>query len=118
MGQAGQRRMEVDVHPYVTVILIKYEWINFQLKDKHQTGFKKLNQIVLRLLYLRLGRGSLAAQMVKESSCNTGDLGLIPGSGRSPGERNGNPLQQSCMENSMDKEVWQATVHGVAKSRT
>lgn len=38
MGQAGQRRMEVDVDPYVTIILIKYEWINFRLKDK-QTGF-------------------------------------------------------------------------------
>ena len=41
----------------------------------------------------------------------------IPGSGRSPGEGNGNPLQYSCLENSMDRGVWQATVHGVAKSR-
>ena len=54
----------------------------------------------------------------KESTCNTGDLGLIPGSGRSPGEENGNPLQYSCLENFMDRGVWQATVHGVAKSRT
>ena len=53
----------------------------------------------------------------KESTCNAGDLGLIPGSGRSPGERNGNPLQYSCLENHMDKEAWQATVHGVASQR-
>ena len=54
----------------------------------------------------------------KESACNAGDLGLIPESGRSPGERNGNPLQYSCLESSMDRGVWQATVHGLAKSQT
>ena len=45
---------------------------------------------------------SLVAQMVKVSACNAGDLGSIPGSGRSPGEGNGNPLQHSCLENPMD----------------
>ena len=54
----------------------------------------------------------------KESACNAGDPCLIPGMGRSPGERNGNPLQYSCLENSMDRGVWLATVHGVAKSWT
>ena len=54
----------------------------------------------------------------KESACNTGDLGSIPGSGRSPGEGNGYPLQYSCLENSMDRAAWQATVHGVPKSWT
>ena len=52
----------------------------------------------------------------KESACNRGDLGLIPGSGRSPGKGNGYPLQYSCLENSMDRGAWWATVHGVAKS--
>ena len=47
----------------------------------------------------------------KESACNAEDLGLIPGLGRSPGEGNGNPLQYSCLENSMDRGAWQATVH-------
>ena len=47
-----------------------------------------------------------------------GDLGSIPGLGRSPGERNGNPLQYSCLENPMDGGAWWATVHGVAKSQT
>ena len=54
----------------------------------------------------------------KASVCNVGDLGSIPGSGRSPGEGNGNPLQYSCLENSMDRGAWWATVHGVAKSWT
>ena len=54
----------------------------------------------------------------KESACNAGDLGLIPGSGRSPGEGNGYPLQCSCLENPMDRGAWWATVHGVAKSQT
>ena len=54
----------------------------------------------------------------KESACNMGDLGSIPGSGRSPGEGNGNPLQYSCLENPMHGEAWWATVHGIAKSWT
>ena len=55
---------------------------------------------------------------VKASACNAGALGSIPGSGRSPGEGNGNPLQYSCLENPMDGGAWWATVHGVAKSLT
>ena len=51
-----------------------------------------------------------------ESVCNVGDPGLIPGSGRSPGEGNGNPLQYFCLENPTDGRAWQATIHGVAKS--
>ena len=54
----------------------------------------------------------------KESACNAGDRGLITRSGRSPREGNGNPLQNSCLEDSMDRGAWQATVHGVAKSWT
>ena len=59
--------------------------------------------------------------MVKNLPVNAGDardLGLIPVSGRSPGEGNGNPLQYSCLDNPMDKEAWQATVHRVVKSWT
>jgi len=47
-----------------------------------------------------------------------GDMSSIPGSGRSPGGRNGNPLQYSCLENSLDRGAWQAIVHGVTKSQT
>ena len=52
----------------------------------------------------------------KESACNTGDPGLIPGPGQFPGERNGYPFQQSFLENSMNRGAWWATVHGVTKS--
>ena len=55
--------------------------------------------------------------MVKKN-CSVGDLGLIPGSGRSPGEGNDNPFQYFCLENSMDRGAWQAPVHGITKSRT
>ena len=51
----------------------------------------------------------------KESACNAGDVGSIPGLGRSPGEGNGNPSQYSCLENPMDGGAWWATVHGVVK---
>ena len=51
----------------------------------------------------------------KESACNAGDVSLIPGSGRSPGEGNGNPLQYSCLGNPVDRGAWQAIVHGAAK---
>ena len=54
----------------------------------------------------------------KASAYNAGDLGLIPGSGRSPGEGNGNPLQYSCLVNTMDRGAWWATVHGITKSWT
>ena len=54
----------------------------------------------------------------KASACNAGDPGSIPESGRSPGEGNGNPLQYSCLDNSMDEGAWWATVHGFAKSWT
>ena len=52
----------------------------------------------------------------KESACNAGDLSFIPGSGKSPGEESGYPLQYSCLENAMDRGVWLSTVYGGTKS--
>ena len=64
----------------------------------------------------------LAQLRGKESTCNaegdTGDMGWIPGSGRSPGGGHGNPLQYSCLQNALDRGAWWATVHGVTKSQT
>ena len=54
----------------------------------------------------------------QESTCNAGDRGLIPGSGRSPEEENGSPLQYACLKNPMDRGVWLATVHSITKSWT
>ena len=60
--------------------------------------------------------GFPGSSVSKESSCSAGDQGSIPGSGRSPGKGNGNPLQYPCLENSMDRRAWQAAVCGVTKS--
>ena len=56
--------------------------------------------------------------MIKNACVNAGDMGLIPGSGRSPGEENCNPLQSSCLENPMDRRAWRAIVSRVAESDT
>ena len=60
----------------------------------------------------------MVAQISKEFACNAGDPGLIPRLGKSPGEGNGYPFQYSCLENSVCRGAWGATVHGVAKSGT
>ena len=62
--------------------------------------------------------GFLGSSAGKESACNAGDSGLIPGLGTSAGEGIGYSVQYSCLENSMDRGAWKATVHGVAKSWT
>ena len=62
--------------------------------------------------------GFPGGSVVKNLPANAGDTGLIPGLARSPGGGNGNAFQYSCLENSMDRGAWRATVHGVAKSRT
>ena len=74
----------------------------------------RLTHIVYIYLYPHMGFPGGSEN--KASACNAGDLGSIPGLGRSPGEGNGNPLQYPCLENPMDRGVWWATVQGVAKS--
>ena len=69
-------------------------------------------------MYLYMHMGFPGGSEVKASAWNAGDLGSIPGLGRSSGEGNGNPLQYSCLENPMEGGGWWGTVHGVAKSRT
>ena len=65
-----------------------------------------------------LSDASQVALVVRNSPASVGDVGSIPGSGRSPGERNSNPVQYSCLENPIDRGAWGATVYGVAKSQT
>ena len=69
-------------------------------------------------MYFKMYLGSPGGSVGKESTCNVEDPGLIPGWERSPRERNGNPLQYSCLENFMDRGAWQATVHELAKNQT
>ena len=63
-------------------------------------------------------KGFPGSSVVKNPPAKTGDTGSIPGSGRSPGEGNGNPLQYSCLGNPTDRRAWRVIVHGMAKSRT
>ena len=66
--------------------------------------------------YLRVSSGFRGGSVVKNLPARAGDMGLIPGLGRSPGGGDSNPLQHSCLENPMDRGAWQATVHGVTES--
>ena len=78
-------------------------------------------KIAIRYCFLSTKKTKLgfpAGSHSKESACNARDPGSIPGLGRSSREGNDNPLQYSCLENPMNREVWQATVHGVTKSWT
>ena len=67
-------------------------------------------------MYVPISLGLPGGSDSKESACNAGDLGLIPGLGRCPAEGNSNPLHYSCLENSMDRGAWQATLHGVSET--
>ena len=77
-----------------------------------------ISLITFLLLYLIRNMGFHGGLVVKNPPANAGDMGSIPGFGRSSSEGNGNPLQYSCLENPMDGAAWQAIVHAVAKSQT
>ena len=82
------------------------------LTEKDEGIDYRINLVVLSLLL-----GFHHTSVSKESACNAGDPGLIPGSERSPGEENGDPLQYSCLEKPTDRGAWQAIVHRVARVR-
>ena len=75
-----------------------------------------MDSVSPRQIFLMFDKNVPDGSDSKESACNMGNLGLIPGWRRSPGEGNDHSLQYSCLENSMDRGAWQATVHGVAES--
>ena len=77
-----------------------------------------MDQVGIKLTLCSMEEGFPGGSDAKEFVCNAGGLGLFCGSERSPGEGNGNPLQYSSLENSMDRETWQATVQGVTKNWT
>ena len=96
-------------------MLISLFWLELFCDFKNQVILLKnvFNLTCSRLLF----GASLVVQLVKDVPASAGDPVSILGSGRSPGERNGNPFQYSCLENPMDREVWWATVHGVTRVR-
>ena len=83
---------------------------------KSGTGLSVNNKHLQMELVLIGNMGFPSGSDYKESACNSGNPGLNPGSRRCPGEGNGNPLQYSFLENSMDRGAWQAIIHGVRKS--
>ena len=92
--------------------------VSIYIKQTNKKENKQTNKKVS--IYIG-GASEVAYQVVKNPPVNVGnagDEGSIPGSARSPEEGNGNPLQNSCLENSMDRRAWQATVHGVTKSKS
>ena len=90
-------------------------WAAIYGVSQSQTQLKRLSSNSnSSIRYIGFPGGSV----VKNPPANAGDAGLIPGSGRSPGELNGNPLQYSCLGNPIDRGAWQATDHRVAKSQT
>ena len=80
-------------------------------------AYKYIFTYTQKSCFLSIYSGFPSSSDGKESAYNAGDLGSIPGSGRSPGEGNGNPLQYSCLGSPMDREVWQATVLGLQSFR-
>ena len=95
-----------------------------QIRQKYKPNYQQIGLPPHSTLSIRRKTKQNSAQLPwwlrggKVSVCNAGDLGSIPGLGRYPGERYGNPLQYSCLENPMDRGAWQATVRGVTKSWT
>ena len=73
------------------------------------------NTLMPWIILKSVNEGFPGSSTVKNPPANSGDVGLIPGSGRCPGEGTGNPLQYSCLGNPMDREAWRATVHGITK---
>ena len=109
----ASRRTPISRLPLDTLIpplFFSFFNINWLLLD--------LDSVLIKTTYLHWWRRLPCSSNGKESACEAGDQGSIPGLGSSSGEGNGNPLQYSCLENSMDRGSWLATVHGVAKSWT
>ena len=109
MGSGRRRRLlPLTAGPLSPVFLTE------RLKSRGSRSKGALTRIYRFIMW---AGASLVAQTV-ESACSAGDVGSIPGLGRSPGKGNRNPLQYPCLENPMDRGVWQGTVHGVTKRRT
>ena len=113
---AGNERLVVihwnyeGQHKYHHNMKLNEHWMDGNRKEVERRG----RAIVGKMTFLGFPGGSDS----KESACNAGDLGLIPGLGRSPREENGNSLQYSCLEKSMNRGAWWAIIHRVAKSQT
>ena len=91
---------------------------SYSLKNSNWQAHLGIGQKHHNMLEFPKGRGFPHSSVSKETACNAGHLGSIPGSGRYSGVGNGNPLQYSRLENPIDRGAWQATVHGIARVNT
>ena len=108
-------RRHSNIQRQVWLSLCGVSWCTQGFVRALQTSLAGIGLILNAISPLLPSLCFLHGSIGKESACNAGDLGLIPGLGRSPGEGNGNPLQYSCLENPMDRGTWQATVHVVTR---
>ena len=129
---SGTRNDKGTSNKWGTAIMKKISSLEFckeqfsyisEMSQHHRQIWKQLDQIVLTYLSVTIAfcRGFPVAQLVKNLPAKAGDtkdIGLIPGLGWSPGERNDHLFQYSCLENSMDRGVWQATATGVTMYQT
>ena len=100
--------------------IVRFKKVNFRVGKLHanfNTCMRKANFALESCIFFFL-TGFPGGSVVKNPPGNTGDMGLIPVSGRPAGERNGNPLEYSCLGNSMDRGAWRTIVHRVANCRT
>ena len=104
--------------PSISLIFTLMNWNSVSIKHQHPISPHHSTPGLWHLPTYFLTLGFPGGSDSKQSVCNAGDPGSIPGLGRSPGDGNDNPLQYSCLENFMDRRVWQATVHSVTKSQT
>ena len=103
---------------YSGLISFRMDWLDLLAVQGTLTSLLQHYSSKASILWCSALCGFPGGSEVKTSACNAGDLGSIPGSRRSPGEGNGNPLQYSCLKNPMYRGAFWATVHGVTKSRT
>ena len=104
--------------PIPAPLLSPFQNVTQMQKFSIESFSKILEQHLLASIMYHCTTFFLGGSEVKTSASTVRDPGSVPGLGRSPGEGNGNPLQDSCLENPMDRRAWWATVHGIAKSWT
>ena len=101
------------LHQMVCLVIAGYSYLRKNVKI---SSMLKPHLGTIYLVLLRISLGFPGGSAVKNPPANAGDTSSIPGSGRSPGEENGNPFQYSCLRNPMDIGAWRAPVHGAAKT--
>ena len=112
----------LDIYVYIYIYIHTWHWeYGFDFSNSVNSKIIKMNKISFKwsfqiYLLLHIYMGFPGGSVVKNPPAKARDMGLIPGSGRYPGEGSGNPVQYSCLWNPMDREAWWATVHGVAES--